>query len=198
VDAIAARAARSLPSTDLKRVKDGPLQEVVKIFHDEYRAPSNLDNIKVSTLRTFENFEGFYVTQARLKSPDGSDFTHWPMGVVMDIACETVNAALSREIGRGVRIATLVLNGQSYPGTIDDRDATVIEQSVSRDLIAQLMTPLNAEGFEGHVSDLRYKIVRTHNFQATGVVLGTVGIVGLGYIDYAETTLGFVVELPGE
>jgi hypothetical protein len=195
-DVFAARAARSLPSTDLKRVRSGPIEEVVKLFHDEYRTPSNLDDIKVSTLRTFENFEGIYVTQGRLKSPDGSDFRYWPLGIVMDIACETVNAGLTREIGRGVRYASVTVDSHTYVGTIDDRDATVIEESVSQDLIAQLLAPINAEGFEGHITDIRYRISRTHNFQATGVVIGQVGILPLGYIDYLETTIGFVVSLP--
>lgn len=195
-DVIAARAAKSLPSTDLKRVRSGPLEEVIKIFHDEYRAPSNCDDIKVSTLRTYENFNGFYITQARLKSPDGSDFTHWPLGVVMDIACETVNAGLTREIGRGVRTETVTIDNVEYPGVIDDRDATIIEEAISADLAAQLLTPVNAEGFAGYVQDLRYRISRTHNFLATGVVIGEVGIQPLRAIDYATTTLGFVVELP--
>jgi hypothetical protein len=107
-----------------------------------------------------------------------------------------VNAGLTREIGRGVRYASVTVDSHTYVGTIDDRDATVIEESVSQDLIAQLLAPINAEGFEGHITDIRYRISRTHNFQATGVVIGQVGILPLGYIDYLETTIGFVVSLP--
>lgn len=196
VDVIAARAARSEPSTDLKRVRSGSLEEVVKIFHDEYRSPSQLDDVKISTLRTFENFLGFYVCQARLKSPAGSDFKLWPMGLVMDIACETVNAGLTESIGRGVRIETRVEGNTTYVGTIDERDATVIENDISARLIAKLMSPLNEEGYAGHISDIRYRIVRTHNFLATGAIIGEVGIKPLGYVDYATTTVGFVVDLP--
>jgi len=195
-DVFAARAAASLPSTDLKRVKSGPLAEVVKIFHDEYRAPSNLDDIKVSTLRTYENFNGFYITQGRLKSPDGSDFTQWPRGIVMDIACETVNRGLTREIGRLTRTETVVIDDVEYPGVIDDRDATIIEDAISADLVAQLGTPVNAEGFAGYVQDIRYRISRTHNFLATGVVIGEVGILPYQSVDYATTSVGFVVALP--
>lgn len=195
VDVIAARAAALQPSTDLKRVRSGPLSEVVKIFHDEYRAPSSLDDVKVSTLRSFENRAGYFITQGRLKSPDGSDFTHWPRGIVMDIACETVNAALTEEIGRGVRYETREVDGTAYEGTVDERDATVIEQSVASALIAQLSTPQNEEGFEGHVTDLRYTISRTHNVVATGTIIGQVSIKGLGYVDYVTTTLGYVVDI---
>lgn len=205
VDVFAARAASSLPSTDLKRVRSGALTEVVKIFHDEFRSPSSLDDAKISTLRTFEDFAGFYITQGRLKSQAGSDFKLWPHGIVIDIACETVNAGLTVEIGRGVRFSSRDENGNEVPdgsdavayvGTIDERDAAAIEDEINRRLIAALASPLNAEGFAGHVTDLRYRILRTHNVLSTGTVIGEVGIKPLGYIDYLTTTVGFVVELP--
>lgn len=196
VDVFAARAAASLASTDLKRVRSGPLEEVVKLFHDERLSPSSLDDIKVSTLRTYENRDGFYVTQGRLKSPDGSDFKLWPLGIVMDIACETVNAEMTEYIGSGVRIETRTINNQTYVGTIDERDAIAIEEAVSSALIAQLIAPLNAEGSEGHISDIRFKIQRTNNVLSTGVLIGEVGILPLGYLDFLTTTLGFVVSLP--
>lgn len=196
VDCFAARAAKVQPSTDLKRVRSGPLAEVVKIFHDEYLSPSTLDDIKVSTLRTYEHFAGYYITQARLKSPDGSDFTHWPRGIVMDIACETVNRELTREIGRGVRYETNTINNVEYPGVIDERDRATIEDAVSQALVAILKTPLNDEGTEGHVTDIRYRISQTHNVLSTGTIIGEVAIAGLAYIDNLTTTLGYVVELP--
>lgn len=196
VDCFARRAAMSLPSTDLKRVRSGSLQEVVKLFHDEYRSPSQLNDIKVSTLRTYENRDGFYLTQGWLKSPSGSDFRLWPHGIVMDIACETVNQVLTEAIGRGVRFVNRVVNDVTYTGTIDDRDASNIEDEVNAALLAQLSTTPNAEGFLGQVTGVRYSINRLHNVLGTGVVLGTVGMQPLAYVDRVETTLGFVVELP--
>lgn len=195
VDVFASRAARSLPSTDLKRVKDGPHEQVVKIFHDEYQAPSSLDDIKVSTMRTWENRDGFFITQARLKSPDGSDFRYWPLGICMDIACETVNQKLTEEIGSDLRTETRVINNVTYTGTVDERDAARIEEEVAAALAAQLLQPLNAEGTPGFVTDIRFRISRTNNFLSTGVLIGEVGIKPRGYIDYVTTTLGFVVEL---
>lgn len=196
VDVIAARAAASLPSTDLKRVRSGSLPGIVKLFHDERLAPSGLDDVKVSTLRTYENRDGYYITQGRLKSPSGSDFKYWPIGIVMDIACETINDVMTEQIGRGVRYGTVVVNDISYPGAIDDRDATTIDDEAGQRLASQLLTPQNAEGFDGHVTAISVRVSRTHNVLSTGVILCTVGIKGLAYIDYVETTLGFVVDLP--
>lgn len=196
VDVIAARAAVSLPSTDLKRVRSGPLDEVVKLFHDDYRTPTQLDATKISTLRTYENRDGVYITQGRLKSPAGSDFKLWPQGIVMDIACETVHQVLTDSIGRGVRFVNRTVNDVVYQGTIDDRDASTIEDEVNQALLAQLLTTPNAEGFLGQVTGVRYRINRLHNVLSTGVVFGSVGILPLVYIDRTETELGFAVELP--
>jgi len=187
VDCFAARAARSLPSTDLKRVKSGPLEEVVRIFRDELNNPTALDDIKISTLRTFDNIDGSYITQARLKSPSGSDFKLWPHGILMDIAQETAHAKTTYFLGQGIRY--------NSDGTIDDADAASIEAEVGVALSAQLTGPTNAEGTQGYVQDVRYKISRTQNVQQTGVLIGTVGIKPFGYIDYIQTNLGFVVSL---
>jgi hypothetical protein len=114
----------------------------------------------------------------------------------MDIACETVNRMLTQEIGKGVRYITNVVNDVSYPGVIDPRDRIAIEDSVNAALAAALSTPLNAEGTEGHVTQLVYSLSQTQNVLSTGIVVGEVGIAGLAYIDNTSTTLGFVVELP--
>jgi len=195
-DVFAARAAASLLSTDLKRVRSGALEEIVKLFHDEYRTPSILDDVKVSTLRTYEHLAGYYISQARLKSPSGSDFKLWPHGIVMDVACETVNRMMTTFIGEGMRVGTAVINGIEYPGALDELDAVDIEEEVSQALISQLLSPVNAKGFSGHVSDLRFRIDRTRNVLSTGTIVGFVGMLPLAYVDYIETALGFVSELP--
>jgi hypothetical protein len=188
IDCFAARAAKSLPSTDLKRVKSGPLDEIVKIFRDEYLSPTGLDDLKISTLRTHDTVEGFYVTQGRLKSQSGSDFKLWPLGLCMDIACETVHAGMTLAIGQGIR--------WNADGTIDERDAIAIEEEIAPKLITQLVSPKNAEGFDGHVQEVRYTISRTYVGRPTGTIVGVVGIRPLGYVDFVKNILGFVTQLP--
>jgi hypothetical protein len=199
LDVFAARAAKSLASTDLKRVADGPHSQIVKLFHDERVSPSGLDTIKVSTMRTFRGRRGEkFITQAKIKSAAGSDFTVWPRRIVMDIACETVHEQLVAEIGKGFRTETNTINAVEYPGVVDARDRGPLNGRVSGPLVSRLVTPLNAEGSTGHVSDIRYKISDKHNFLSTGSLLGQVSIVPLGYVDAAVTQLGFVVQLPEE
>ncbi|MFO7179578.1 MAG: hypothetical protein DIU78_012850 [Pseudomonadota bacterium] len=190
LDSFAAVATAALPSTDLKRVASGPLPAVIKIFHDESQDPTGLDAAKISTLRTWDGKDGFYITQAWLKSPSGSDFTFWPRRILMDIACETVHQMQIDFIGRGVRL------NPDGSGTIHELDAIAWEEKIGEALAAQLLTPNNAEGFGGHVQDVRYRISRTHNVRATGTIIGFVGILPLEYASFIETELGFVVALP--
>lgn len=196
VDCFAMRAAGCLPSTDLKRVRGngrqdgGPLLGVLKLFFDADQDAGgvSVDSAKISTLRTYEGVDGFFITQGRLKSAEGSDFTVWPRGIVMDIACETAHAGQVLFIGSGFRL--------NADGTIDDRDASAWEEEIGAKIAAQVLTPRNAEGFDGHVTDVRYRIVRTHNVLATNTILGEVGILPLGYADFITTVLGFEAQLP--
>lgn len=193
--AYATRAAGSVISTDLKRVpgngiqNGGPLPNVNRIFKDERVEATGLDDIKISTLRTYEGSPGFFITQGRLKSADGSDFAYWPLRVIMDVACETAHAVQTTFIGRGVRT--------NSDGTIDERDALRLEGEVQSALDAQLTSPRNAEGTDGHVSAVRYTIDRTNNINTTSTIISEVAIRPLGYIDYITSTLGFTVNVEG-
>src|SRR5690606_32076595 len=99
-------------------------------------------------------------------------------------------------IGRSFRTVTKTVGGVAYPGVIDPRDAGKVNDQVTNALISQLVTPLNAEGVPGHVQASRFRISDTHNFLSTGVVVATVSIKPIGYVDFVDTQLGFVVELP--
>jgi hypothetical protein len=161
--------------------------------NDEFRLPTGLDDIKISTLRTYDA-PGFWITQARLKSAAGSDFTHWPRGLVMDVACETVHDGQELLIGQMFRFQNRVINGQSYPGTLSDLDADRWEDEINGKLVAILKDQINDEGTSGHVTDLRYRISRTNNIVSTGVLISYVEVKPVGYVDYITTTLGYVLD----
>jgi len=184
----AGSAAAGLISTDPKRVLNGALPRVVSLGRDgRVDGGQGLDDINVSTLRTFEGRPGFFITQTRIKSQPGSDFTVWPRRIVMDVACEVTHTKQEEFIGRGVR----VVDG----GFIDNRDALRFEKEVQDVLDAQLTSPRNAEGTDGHVSDIRYTIARDDNLLADPTIRSTVAILPLQYADYVETQLGFVASI---
>lgn len=177
------------PSTDLKRVRGGPVPGIVAkadgspaISHDEFKTEV-LDAARISTLRTYPEVSGVYITQGRLKSAAGSDFERWQHGMIMDIACETVYAKQALWIGEGLRC--------NANGTIDEREAARIEKEVNAALSAVLLTPVRAGGQIGHVSDVRYTVSRTHNLLTTKTLVSEVAIRPLGYVDFIITTLGY-------
>lgn len=180
--AIAGRAAASLISTDLARVASGALNGIVAISHDEY-ALQNLDNYRLTTLRTWPGRAGFYVTNCRLKSDAGSDFAYWQHGRVIDTACTTTNGFQALFIGVGVRTNT--------DGTIDARDKARFETRGTDQLANVLTQPANAEGTRGHCSAFSYIIDDTNDLADTETLISEVSVRPLGYPKFITTTVGF-------
>lgn len=189
----ATRAAGSEISTDLKRVpgngrqNGGPIQNIDRIFKDERVEATGLDDIKISTLRTYEGRPGRFITQGRIKSAEGSDFAGWQYRRVMDEACTIAHKRQVSFIGRSVRT--------NEDGTIDELDALPLEAAVQSQLESRLLNPRNAEGTKGHVSAVRYTIDRTNNINTTSTIISEVAIRPLGYADYVKATLGFAVNV---
>lgn len=184
VGIFAAAAARNLISTDLARFASGPLPSVLNITHDEFKTEV-MDSQKFATLRTFPGIDGFFATNARLKSPAGSDFTDWQFGRIMDEACRVTYEAQLNYLSAGIRTKA--------NGTIDERDALRIEADITGKLNAVLRQPKNAEGTSGHVSDLAYRISRTQNLNSTKQLNSEVAIRPLGYPKFIVTQLGYAL-----
>lgn len=198
-DSFAARAARVRVSTDLKRVKNGSLTEIVSNLHNERTASSGLDDVKISTLRDYSDEPGaVYITQGKLRSNSGSDLRLWPHGLLIDRVQKAVRKVLRQQIGREFRTFTNVVNGVSYPGVMDPRDALTVQSDVNQELSIQLLQPINAEGRPGLVQGVGYTISATHNFFATGIIMGTVRVVPNTYTEGTETDIGFAVNLDAE
>lgn len=186
MEIIAAVAANSLISTDLARVATGPLPGVIAVGHDE-DLNEVLDVHRISTTRSLIGRSGFFCTNGRLISPDGSDFRYWQHGRIMDTACRTTFLQQQNFLSIGLRT--------NADGTIDERDATRLEAIVNSALREQLTQPSNAEGTPGHVSDLSYRIDRTVSIIATETLRSQVSIRPLGYAKQIVTTLGFSLEV---
>lgn len=190
----AQRAASSLISTDLKRVKSGPLAALASITRDEDKAPTGLDNIRVSTLRTWQGKSGFYVTQGRLKSAAGSSFDSWPLGIIMDVAAEAAHAVMVDVVGSSVR--TNSGDEEDKPaGTIYETDASDIEVEAKNRLNPLLLQETNAEGSPGHVSDYRFQVDRTVSILTTKTIRYRVAFLPRGYADYIVGDFGYTPKL---
>ena len=183
---VAARAARVLVSTDLARFAEGALGGVQRIDFDGFDDAS-LDNAGITTLRTWPGIPGFYVANARLKSPAGSDFTDLHFGKLMDLACRTVYRAQLPFIAEGFRT--------NSDGSINELDKADVEGAVLRALSDALLVPKNARGVSGHVSAVSYVIDPTHNLNSTNTILVNVGIRPLGYAKFIDTQIGFALNV---
>jgi hypothetical protein len=182
-----ARAASNLISTSLHRVASGGLAGILAIEHDEYQSPG-VDDLRISSVRTWPGRPGFYLTRGRLASPPGSDFQYTHNGFVMDVACAAVVRAQQAWIGKSFRTTNA--------GTLDPLDAEDLRQDVLKQLRAQLTEPMNAEGKRGHVSALDYRVDLTNNVLISGQILTEVAIRPRGYADFFVTQIGFAIDVP--
>jgi len=186
VELLGGWAADKLISTDLARVREGPVPGVLEISHDE-NLTEELDAGRITTLRTHTGRAGFFVTNGRIKAPSGSDFRFWQFRRIMDVACRRVFIEQQNFLNISVRT--------NSDGTIDERDALRLESIVNEALKIELTQPANAEGTRGHVSEVNYSIDRTNNINQSSTLISTVAIRPLGYAKTIETTIGFALEV---
>lgn len=181
-----------IPSTDLKRVKGGPAPGIASkangnpaITHDEFKT-NVLDALGIATMRTYpsQKLGGAYVTQGRLKSQPGSDFTRWDLGIVMDIACEKVIDEETIWTGDDIRT--------NDDGSIYVPDAERIEGQVNAILRAELMAKPRANGLTGYVQDVLFVINRSADVLTDGYITAEIGIKPLRKIEGFRTAAGYV------
>ncbi|MEM9693010.1 MAG: DUF2586 family protein [Myxococcota bacterium] len=198
VGTLAARAALLGLSGDLKRVASGPLSTFTELTHDERTATTGLDDIGITTFRTWLGRPGSYITQGRIKSADGSDFRLWPARRVMDRAAKIVYERQQTFIGRRPRINPTNEIAAGRPGaggTIAARDAAAYRAEVLSALRAALLQPANADGNLGHVSALDYRIDLAFDVATNRAIRSVTRLVPLGTIDGVITELSFTLTL---
>lgn len=171
-----ARASKVKASEDLGRVATGPVRGVTKLYRNEEKTPG-LDAARFITLRTFTGLTGFFLTNGRLFSPNGSDFEFVQHRRVMDIGSATVRAAMLRYINDSVRV-------DSVTGRIVESDAQSIEKAIESDMRATLTQPQLA-------SDVSVTIDRTVNILSTKNLKATFRIIPFGYVKSLEGNIGF-------
>lgn len=189
VDGFGLLASRALISTDLARYASSNLGEfgAVAIDYDEEKKAA-LDAAKISALRTYPGAPGIWFKNGRLKAPAGSDFQFWPLGRVMDVACRTTYLASLPFVNTAMRTIA--------GGAIDPRDRNRIEGRANAQLSTMLEKPINAEGFNGHVTSVQYVVDREWNAQSSQILKGEISIVALAYARKVKTTLGYTQFIP--
>jgi hypothetical protein len=107
---IAARAEQYSTGVDPAEVDLGPIpnanidtQQALPLYHDELLFP-NLDSLGLSTLRSFFDRSGAYVTDALMMSAAGSDYFYLMNARTMNAACQAVYTTLTTLLGQGIRV----------------------------------------------------------------------------------------------
>lgn len=162
-------------SEDPARVARGPVPGIVSLYHDEARSVG-LDPAGFTTFRTFTGLAGYYVTNGRMKAPEGSDFDLVQNRRVMDAACRIAVNAARRFLGESVRV--------DDAGLIDERDAQRIEGYVKGQLEAALVGP-------GQVSAVDVVLDRASNVLSSRSTTLIVRVRPLGYLKWIEVRIGF-------
>lgn len=192
---VAARGMRISRGTDAAWVDLGPLGGNVRItddrgnpkFHDESNFPG-LDDIRLTTLRTLDGFEGTYITNARILAASGSDFVYWQHARTLNRGAEITYQTLTRQLSRGVRKNPKA--GPAGERYIAEEDAQLLEglanAAIGRELVAT-----------GEVDDMRATLSRTDDIRSNEGAEITVQLeaVALGYVKKFKVAAGFVTEI---
>lgn len=187
---ISARIASSLASTDPIRVASGQLPGLVAIDHDE-AVQLSVDDLKISTLRTWGGLSGFYVYNSWIKNAADSSLKYTQHANIIGLACETLYTSQTRWIGSSVRTIA--------GGLIAEADAKNIEADIQAALdvvigdASRNVGPITAEGTKGYASILTYSLDRTNNVNATETLIGTLAVQPLGYPRVFTVTVAFRV-----
>jgi hypothetical protein len=173
---VAARIASIAPAEDPARVASGALLGVISLGRDEFKTPG-LDSGRFTTLTSILGLPGFYVTNWRLGSTPGSDFTFGQYGRVMDLIAAAYRAGLLKYLSETLRV------NADGTGTINEKDARRIETFI--DDFTRNALPSNS------FSALTVTVDRTNNLLATQNLKSTARVVPLGYAKAITGDLGF-------
>lgn len=173
---IAGRAAAKQIAVDPAYVADGAIPgfSVADVrgnleFHDEAIDPG-LDDVRLSTFRTWNNRSGTYLTNARVLSAEGSDYVYLQHIRVMNRACEIAYELLTESLSLGVR--------KQKDGNlvrIKEEDALLIEERVNAAV---------RQALKGQVTDVLFTLSRTDDIgsNAGAIVNASLEVEALAYI----------------
>lgn len=160
---------------DLAATRDGPLEGVSAIAHDEVSDAGACDSAGITTARTFPRHSGVYLTNARILSASNSDFKYWQHRRVMNAACAAAYDYLFTLLSSDISVET-------DTGHIVESAAKAIEANVEsaiKDRVGDWISGVSAS------------VDRTVNILSTETLKVTVGIVPLGYLKQIKVTIGF-------
>jgi hypothetical protein len=183
--AVAARVVTIPTQRMASRVRDGQLTNIVVdpvsdpadgfLYHDERTVPG-LTNSRFQAFRTrVGKGQGFFLDLPNLMSPIGSQFQFFPQGSVVDVACSITYQTAIDEIDDDLILNT---NGTLASGEVR-RIQSVLQEELDTFMTANAMC-----------SSISVVVDPTTNVRATGKVVITVTVNGVGYVLEVDASVG--------
>jgi hypothetical protein len=186
--ALAARLMKIDLGRDAAYVQDGPVPGFGLADangnpknHDEAIYPG-LDDIRLTTLRTFDRRNGTYITNPKTIAANGSDYVYAQHIRTINRACEIVFDTLTGELSAGVdRNPRPGPNGEVYIAEEDARRFEALANSALSELL-------------GDVAGVRFVLSRTDNIGTNGLitVTGDIQVSSISYIKKFKVNSSFV------
>jgi Protein of unknown function (DUF2586) len=153
--------------------------------HDEAKYPG-LDDLRLTTLRSFEGLAGAFITNTRMLSPVGSDYVFLPHARVMNRAAEIAYQVLTQQLS--VAVAKNPKPGPNGERYIDETVAQRIEGLVNVAIQRELA---------GQVSDIRFSMLRTDDISSNqgAVISCKLESVALAYAKQFNVTASYVKQI---
>lgn len=171
-----ARAASVVPSESVGRYASGPARGIVALYRDENATPG-LDAARFTTLRTFVDAPGYYLTDGRIMAAPGSDFGTVARRRVMDLATSTVRLAQLRYVQDNLRVS-------ASTGRVLTEEANDVDNFIESLLRAAVVSP-------GYASAATARMDRTANILTTEILDVTYSVVPLGTARQVRGSIGF-------
>lgn len=193
---VAARAASVPISEDLAWVERGSLVGVTAIHYDGAVNPA-LNNFGFTTLmkRRSRTVRGFYVVNPQTGAGPTSDFKLFQYLRVWNEAARLLADAMTPHLSRTLRTVPKPLPEpvprvyqERTAGSIDEREAVVIEANANKRLHEALM-----EGPVAHVTSVRVIVDRTVDVVATRELRSSLSLGPLGYAKTITDSIGFAL-----
>lgn len=157
------------------------------IYHDE-RVNPGLDPYipggasRYTSARTVIGKGGIFISNPISLAQTGSDYVLVPRGRVMDLVAFIAHQIADDDVNDDVRVNDGSRN--TVKGTIDERDARIIEQTIAQGLTDQMVAP-------GFIVGAKAVLSRTDNVSNTLKISGTIRVVGKGYLLEIDLNIGF-------
>jgi hypothetical protein len=172
-----ARAASVPPHEHLGRIATGQVRGVVALVRDEYKTPG-LDVARFTTLRTFTDMPGYYVTNGQILAAAGSDFGAVQRRRVMDVASAIVRKAQLRYVNDTIRVSATT-------GKVLAEEANDIDNYLESALRTGVTSP-------GYASDVSAAMDRNENMLSSETMKVTYRVLPHAYSRFLEGDIGFI------